>query len=347
MSSDEVQVRVPFATLLKVALFALLVVAVFKLWTVILMTAIAILLAVMLHPLVKIMTRHRVRRGLAIGVIALVLFGLVLLFFVVLVPAMTRQVTDLGRELPRVTQRLTASFPTLAPFLRAIESVPSSPRLRAWATRGAFVGLAALEATMALIFTLVLSIYFLVEGDVVLLWLTSFAPPSQRRKWGETANDFGEVILAYMRGQVITCCLCGGWAFLVLTVLRIPAALPLAVLAFFCDLVPVVGTVVMTAPAVLLAMTQGPLRAILVLAGYLFYHLVESYLIIPRVYGREMRLSTLTVLLAVAAGGTLLGPIGAVLILPFVAAYPIVERIWLRRHLPADTVPRHEALAEK
>jgi predicted PurR-regulated permease PerM len=342
-----VEVRVPFATLLKVALFALIAVAVYKLWSVILMTVIAVLLAVMLHPLVRIMTRHGVRHGLAIGVIAFVIFGLVLLFFFVLVPAMTRQVADLGQELPRVAQQLSASFPSVAPVIRALQSARSSPQLHAFVRRGAFVGLQALEATMALIFTLVLTIYFLVEGEVVLLWLTSFAPPSQRRKWGETASEFGDVILAYMRGQVITCCLCGGWAFLVLSVLRIPASLPLAVLAFFCDLVPVVGTVVMTAPAVLLAMTRGPLDAVLVLAGYIFYHLVESYVIIPRVYGREMRLSTLTVLLAVAVGGTLFGPIGAVLILPFVAGYPIVERIWLRRHLPADTVPRHEALAEK
>ena len=341
------QVRVPFATLLKVALFALIAVAVWKLWSVILMTVIAILFAVMLHPLVRIMTRHGVRRGIAIGLIAFVIFGLVLVFFVVLVPAMTRQVAELGRQLPAVEQRLTASFPSLAPVLRALQSLRSSPQLRAFITRGALVGLQALEATMALIFTLVLAIYFLVEGEVVLLWLTSFAPPSQRGKWGETANEFGDVILAYMRGQVITCCLCGGWVFLVLTVLRIPASLPLAVLAFLCDLVPVVGTVVMTLPAVLLAMTRGPLQALLVLAAYIFYHLVESYVIIPRVYGREMRLSTLTVLLAVAAGGTLFGPIGAVLILPFAAGYPIVERIWLRRHLPADTVPRHEALAEK
>ncbi len=55
-------------------------------------------------------------------------------------------------------------------------------------------------------------------------------------------------------------------------------------------------------------------------------------------------MSTLTVLLAIAIGGTLQGVIGAVLALPIAAAYPIVERIWLREHLPADTVPRHEEL---
>lgn len=78
----------------------------------------------------------------------------------------------------------------------------------------------------------------------------------------------------------------------------------------------------------------------------MLYRFVESYFIIPRVYGDEIRLSTLTVLLAVAVGGTLQGAFGAILILPFVAVYPIVERIWLRDELAPGTVERHERIEE-
>jgi predicted PurR-regulated permease PerM len=108
----------------------------------------------------------------------------------------------------------------------------------------------------------------------------------------------------------------------------------------------VVGTIAMIAPAALLALTVSPLRAMLVVAAYLAYHLIENYLIIPRVYGNQMRLSTLTVILAIAVGGTLQGVIGALLALPIAAAYPIVERIWLRDQLPSDTVERHEELQD-
>jgi predicted PurR-regulated permease PerM len=133
----------------------------------------------------------------------------------------------------------------------------------------------------------------------------------------------------------------------VLLVLHVPMALPLAVIAFIADLVPVVGTIAMTAPAVLMALTVGPVKALLVFAGYMLYHFVESYFIVPKVYGKEMRLSTLTVLLAIMIGGSLQGASGAILILPFVAAYPIVERLWLRNQLPDDTVEKHEELAEE
>jgi predicted PurR-regulated permease PerM len=341
------ELRVPFATLLKIALALLLVLCAVKLWPVIVIVVIAILVAVMLDPLVRWLERHRVRRGYGIAVVSLLIFGLLLVFVVVIVPAMSRQLVELSRDLPKVADRLGKEFPSAAALLGSVRgmSIPEGPQLRAWMSRGLVAGMYAIEGLTAVIFVLVIAIYLLIEGRRAFQWLITFAEPRQRKKWERTSHEIGGVILAYMRGQAITCFLCGGWAYLVLTVCRVPAALALAVIAFVADLVPVVGTIVMTVPAVLLALLVGPVQALLVAGGYLLYHLVESYFIVPRVYGSQMRLSTLTVLLAVAAGGTLQGALGAVLILPFVAAYPIVERIWLRGQLPDDAVPRHEAMS--
>ena len=348
MAAGDLELRIPFATLLKVALFLLLAVSVMKIWPVILMLIVAVLLAVMLAPIVAFCERHRVRRGFAVAVLALLIFGLLVVFFATVVPSMGRQIGDLASAFPRLTAQLTKAFPRARPFIAALtkwgENLPQSPQLRGWLTKGMAFGLYAVEALTALVLTLVLAIYLLLEGKVALAWLISFAVPATRSKLARTADEVTDVIIAYMRGQVITCCICGAYAFLVLTILHVPAALPLAVLAFLADLVPVVGTIVMTLPAVLLALTVSPVAAVIVVVAYLFYHFVESYFIIPRVYGRTMRLSTLTVLLAVTVGGTLQGALGAILVLPFVAAWPIVERIWFRDRLPADTVPKHDAL---
>ena len=69
-------------------------------------------------------------------------------------------------------------------------------------------------------------------------------------------------------------------------------------------------------------------------------------MLIPRVYGRRLRLSGLAVLIALVVGGTLHGILGAVLILPLVAAYPIVERIWLHEYLSDEVLTDHSALRE-
>jgi predicted PurR-regulated permease PerM len=233
-----------------------------------------------------------------------------------------------------------------APYLKNLHGGPP-PELKTWLSRGLIFSKYAIEGITAMIFVLVLALYLLIEGRTAFEWLISLAPKSKRPRLRKTAVEMSGVVLAYMRGQVITCFICAGWAYLVLILLHVPAALPLALIAFIADLLPVVGTIAMTVPAVLLALTGGPVKALLVLAGYMLYHFVESYFIVPRVYGKQMRLSTLTVLLAIMVGGTLQGAAGAILILPFVAGYPIVERLWLREKLPEDTVERHEELAEE
>lgn len=334
------ELRVPFMTLLKIALAFLLVVSVVKLWPIIIMLVIAVLIAVMLDPIANVLERHRVRRGIAVGLIATVVFGLLFLFLIVAVPSMTRQLAELTREWPRIRQRVTASVPAAAPFLQP----PTQQQMRNVAARGVSVGMVAIEGATALLFVLAVSMYLLIEGRRAYAWLVSFAPAAHRKKIDRTAREVREVVLAYMRGNVITSFICAGFVFLTMSAMHVPMPMLLATVAFVADFVPVVGTIVMIAPAALLAVMISPVRAAGVVAVYLFYHLIENYVIIPRVYGSQMRLSTLTVLVAIAVGGGLQGVIGAVLALPVAAAYPIVERIWLRKHLPEDTVERHEII---
>jgi predicted PurR-regulated permease PerM len=348
--SGGVELRIPFATLLKIAAFILLCLIAIRLWPVILMIVIAALIAVMVDPLVAWMAAHGARRGFGIAIVGLAMFGLLAAFVFVIIPMTASQLQQLGKEIPRLAQELSrrvpASQPYIAPLAQSAQKQPNGVQLEQWLTRGLIAGRYALAGLTAMTLTLVFAIYLLIEGRRALEWLVVFAHPTQRRKLRQTLERVRPIVFAYMRGQAITCFLCGGMAIATLTLLHIPAAVPLAVLAFVADLVPVVGTIVMIAPAVLLALMVSPVKALIVLGVYLAYHLIESYLIIPRVYGKEMRLSTLTVLLAVTVGGVLQGALGAVLILPFVAAYPVIEEIWLQRQL-GETVDEHERIEER
>ena len=77
---------------------------------------------------------------------------------------------------------------------------------------------------------------------------------------------------------------------------------------------------------------------------YVAYHIIENYFIVPKVYGDRLRLSTLTVLVCCLAAGLLAGIVGVILVLPIVASYPILERIWLQPYLQGGTVEKHEKL---
>jgi len=125
-----------------------------------------------------------------------------------------------------------------------------------------------------------------------------------------------------------------------------PDALLLAVLAGIFDILPIVGFFLSVIPAMLLALTVSPTAALLVGVLYVLYHWLETYFIVPKVYGNKLRLSTLTVLVSCMAAGLVAGVVGVIAVLPIIASYPIIEKIWLRPHLEPDTVTKHLQIDE-
>ncbi len=104
------------------------------------------------------------------------------------------------------------------------------------------------------------------------------------------------------------------------------------------------GFALSAAPAVLLALAVSVPVALIVLGLYGVYHFVENYYIAPKVYGSELRLSSLAVLLAFAIGAAIGGIVGALLALPIAAMYPVVEEIWLRDYLAPQAAREHRSI---
>lgn len=342
----RVELRIPFATLLKIALFVLACAIVIRLRSLLLVIIVASVIAVVLDPLAALLER-RMRRGFAIAVIALLLFAIFAFFAAFVVPRTIAESAAFVKKLPEIAKRAQQVWPAGAGWLQMLGAEltkpPAPSSLQGWLPKGKIaVGIIA-----SVVFSLVLTLYLLVDGRRTVAWLVTYAPRAQREKIVQTLDDARPLIFGYVRGNLITSVLSFIAALAVLVPLHVPAALPLAVLAFFGDFVPVAGFLLSLAPAVLLAATVSPAAALIVLAVYVGYQALENYVISPRVYGRQLDMSGLAVVLAIAVGGILAGPIGAILILPFVAAWPAVEKIWLADRLPPDTIPIHEAIEEK
>ncbi|HET7436803.1 MAG TPA: AI-2E family transporter [Thermoanaerobaculia bacterium] len=353
MADEEprrIELRIPFATLLKVALFVLLVLIVRRLAPLLLLVVIATLVSIILTPAQRWMEQHGVRRGIAILLIAIIVFGAFAAFLVIVVPRTAAQSAELVKKVPELGQHVIRIWPAGAPYVQTLlgdlQKPPNPHQTKQYLIRGMSVGRYVVSGIAALVFTLVLSLYFVLDGKRLLAWLVSFGPRQQRKKLAQTFEEVRPVVFAYMRGQLITSFASFFAALAVLLPMHVPGAWFLAILALIGDFIPVVGFIASLIPAVLLALTVSPTAALIVLAGYMGYQALENYLIAPRVYGRAMELSNATVLLGIACGGILLGPIGAILILPFLAAYPSVERIWLADYLADGTVERHEAVEQ-
>jgi predicted PurR-regulated permease PerM len=182
------------------------------------------------------------------------------------------------------------------------------------------------------------------DGQRALRWLVAFFRAEQRHRVSAGLAEIGARMVAYVGGQFLTSLLFAVYVFVLLSILHVPMALLLAVLAGIFDVLPMIGIFLALAPAVLMGLTVSPQTALIIVGAYTGYHLLEDYFIVPKVYGNKLHLSTLAVLLAFTAGGMLAGVVGAVAALPFVAAYPALERLWLSRTLPPEAVEEHARL---
>jgi predicted PurR-regulated permease PerM len=337
-------------TILKVIGSGLALWAVLLLWPQFLLFLIALLLAVTLHPAVVWMERRRLGRNLSVTIIATFAIGLAVLFVVFLLPLLTRQITDLVRDLPdfraRILSSIPARYPAIQKVIQELFDSPSSPKVIAMLEQSFAWGQSAVSGLLEGAIVLVLTLYLLLGGRSLYAWLLAFVPRTHREKLATTMDEVSHVVHAYVSGQLVAALLFAIFTAVLLTILRVPAVAPLAVIAGLCDIVPVLGILLATVPAVLLALSVSPSTALAVVVAYLAYHLFETYFLLPRIYGNTLKMPTLSVLLALLLGGRLQGIIGAVLVLPLVAAYPIIERHWLGGYLRSRVLTDHKALAK-
>jgi len=342
------ELHIPNKTILKVLLWALLTSVAIKLWPELVYLSLSLLLAVALNPIVERLGRVGLGRGTSVALIGLLMLAAAAALVVLVLPSLVKQGGEVAANFPAFRERAQQHLPEnplIKTLMTQVLTLPTKPEVAHELNRPLIWGQMALSGVTTTLVVLIITLYLVLDGRRLYAWMLAYVPRRHRSKMAHTVPEVSEVVFGYVRGQVITSALFAVFAALVLWWLNVPASLPLALLAGVCDIIPVVGIVIATAPATVLALTVSPGTAAAVAGLYVGYHMLESYLIVPRVYGRSLRLSTLAVLLALFVGGSLQGIVGAVIVLPLVAAYPIVERIWLRSYLAPEVIADHSALA--
>jgi predicted PurR-regulated permease PerM len=200
-------------------------------------------------------------------------------------------------------------------------------------------------AALNILLTIVISIYLLVDGSRAIRWLRKSAPVSQRGRVTALFAMMQHVIGGYIRGQILLCLIVGTIVGVGLAILRMPYAVLLGVLSFVTEFIPVLGTIFAGTVAVLLALTQGWLMAVLVLAYFVLVHIFEGYFLAPRLVGKSVGLNGAVALLALTIGGELFGPWGAIFASPvagllqaFAAAFWTYYRRTHSDEFPPDEV---------
>jgi predicted PurR-regulated permease PerM len=306
--------------------------------TVLSVVIIALVLVGTFDPLVAWLERHGLRRGRAL-VLVFVVAALALTSFVLLmVPPLIAQLLLLIEGAPDAREQLVRGLQGhrwAKPLIGAIKDLPID-HLTARAG-GAMIGYSTtlFEIIGYGISALFLAIYLLADPARAKGLVYSVVSRHHHVKLAKILFELKVIVGGYMRGQLVTSISIAIFVFALLSVLGADNALPIALFAAFTDILPFVGGYVASTPVVIAALPHGTTVALVVAGVMMLYQEFESRMLVPRVYGRVLRLPPAVVLVALLIGGTLAGIRGALLALPIAAGLQMLIRE-LRVNLPGD-----------
>lgn len=187
------------------------------------------------------------------------------------------------------------------------------------------VGSTAAEIATGFILVLFSSYFFLSGGDRIWAWVVRLFPRSVRRRVDGAGVQAWSTLTAYVRATVVVALVDGIGVGVVAAILDVPLALPLGVLVFLGAFIPVVGALISGIVAVLVALlAQGPVVALLMLAGVIAVQQVEAHLLQPFLMGRAVQVHPLAVILSIGAGVLLAGIVGGLFAVPLAAVVNVV-----------------------
>jgi predicted PurR-regulated permease PerM len=316
-----------------------------QLWTVFVVLLVALVLVGTFDPLVGWFERRGLGRGRALALIFFATALAIAAILLVTIPPLVAQLQHILENLPQERAkviRFLGQYQLGAPFVKTIRAIPlDSIVVKAGDTLLAYSG-QILTALGYAVTTIFLALYLLAEPQRAQGLVYALVPRHQHVKLAQILRGLKQIVGGYMRGQLITSIAITIFTFGLLTAFKVEDALALAMFAGLTDVIPFIGGYVASAPAIISVATKGTPTMLIVAGAMVLYQEFESRILVPRVYGRTLRLSPAIVLVALLIGGTLLGMLGALLALPVAAGVQMIVRE-LRVELPGEG-PAAEAM---
>lgn len=289
-------------------------------------------LAVVLSFPVRLFARA-MPRPLAILVVLLLLLGIISLAFVVLIPFVIGQLTDLTAAWPGIMDKLNRIVDDLARLLQRRGLLPNadlnlSERFRADVSgrgqeiaQSVLLGLintasGAVRFAVELFGILFIAIYLLADVRTVRSVLLGLPPARYRADASALWDAFSGSISRYFVGLIFVAAVQGGLAALSLWVLNVPYALLLSAWVAVASIIPFFGAYLGAIPSVLVALTVSPTTAALTLLVYVILRELESEILTPRIQGRVVHMHPVIILLTVIWAGQAFGLLGVVFAVP-------------------------------
>lgn len=298
------------------------------------------LLAIGLSPIVRKLERERllagrirVPRWAAILALYVTFLAAVALIMALIVPPLVRQIQQLVLDLPSYVDRLQAELVKrkMLDHTWSWSSVLSRLQTPAGiALSGLFGAVTGLVGIVAKVITiLLLPFYLLLEAKSLQNGMLSLVHPDNRVRVARIAQHVTAKVGAWLGGQFLLAAVIGSTATLGFWLIGVPYFYVLGLLAAVGELIPVVGPILAAIPAILLGATVSAQTAFLTTGFCWGQQFVENNFLVPRIMGRQVGISPVTIMVALLTGTSLFGFVGAILAVPTAAIAQVLVQEFL------------------
>lgn len=305
--------------------------------SVLLLVFIAIFLAVALGPAVDFFVKRKVPRALAILLVYLGILGGIVGVGLLIVPPVVTQVEQLSTDIPGYVSDLRQNktfrnydnrYDLSTKLNEQAATLPSRLGDAAGALQSVTVGV--FSVLVQLVTVLTMTFFLLLDGARMVDFALRLRGRRMEARLRRLSEDIYRSTARYVAGALTISVTAGFSAFVVLSILGVPFAVPLAVLMAFLDLVPLIGaTIAGVIIAVVTAFTGFPTDTIVWLLFFVIYQQLENNVLQPMIQSRTVSVAPFLVIVSILVGSSLLGVLGALVAIPVAAAIQIVLKdLW-------------------
>jgi len=304
---------------------------------------VAIVLGTAIRPAVEWLHRRGISRAAGIIVIYILLAGLLVGFLAMILPLLADQVTQISRNLPeyytdlrgslinsgnRLLQNIGWRFPSQLSL--PINRSPNTAEMFDQVTQTFLYTNLVLKGILSILAIFLLAYYWTQESRLVLRALLRLFPTQRRRNIREFLQLAETKLGGYIRGQGLLCIAVGLAAFIAYVLIGLPYILVLSIFAGVMEMVPIFGPALGAIPALLVAISVAPEKAIWVVVATAVIQMLENAVLVPRIMKNSLGVNPIIVLLSLIAFSSVFGIAGGLLALPLAAIIQLlVSRVVL------------------
>ena len=290
------------------------------------------LFAVVLMPVIRGVQMIKIGkwspgRGSAIGIILLGVGGAITLFVMFALPPVIHDMQGFVKDLPKRGPELLERVKHL-PFASHLDVASLNARLQDYVSNFATYLLTSASTWASELFKViagvVLTIYFMLEGEHAYNWVLSFFSPLRRERLNQTLLRADVRMGRWLLGQATLMLILGVYSTVVFTLLHVRYSYALGVLMGVFNIIPVMGAVISMTLVAFAAAMDSWMRVVYVVIAYMIYAQVENSYLTPRIMRSSVDLPGLAIIVALLLGSALDGIVGAMVAVPTAVLVAVV-----------------------